>query len=109
MSTRQNAWRMPTTDEVVRSLVRHGANAGCSWDRSVGRPPCEVLPDKESPLWDPNVRLIYLWTAEEVNLGEAYFVIYHSEVDALWKFSATGSRGYRCVRQVMQESGYVRD
>jgi hypothetical protein len=108
MSTRQNAWRMPTTDEVVRSLVRHGENAGCAWHRSTGRPPCVVSPDKESPLWDPNIRLIYLWTAEEVGMGEAYFIAYHGDVGALWKFSAMGSRGYRCV-QVAQESSDARD
>ncbi len=32
MAEPQGIWRMPTTDEIVRSLARHGQNAGCAWD-----------------------------------------------------------------------------
>jgi hypothetical protein len=34
MPERQDVWRLPTTDEIVRSLVRQGENAGCTWDGS---------------------------------------------------------------------------
>jgi hypothetical protein len=99
METRQDVWRMPTTDEVVRSLVRHGAHAGCAWDGDVGRPGCGARPDKETPLWDPQARVIYYWSAEEASAGRAYFVVYHGAVGAIPKFTAMGSRGYRCVRE----------
>jgi len=99
LPTRQDIWRMPTTDEVVRSLVRHGVNAGCAWNGAVGRSPCEVRPDKETPLWDPQSRVIYYWTADEADGGRAYFVVYHGAVGMVPKFTAMGSRGYRCVRE----------
>jgi hypothetical protein len=99
MPTRQNIWRMPTTDEMVRSLVRHGVNAGCAWDGTTGRPSCDTRPDKETPLWDPQARVIYYWTADEADDDTAYFVVYHGEVVAVPKFMALGSRGYRCVRE----------
>ena len=99
MPTRQDIWRMPTTDEVVRSLVRHGDNAGCAWDGTVGRASCEIRPDKETPLWDPQARVVYYWTADEATEGEVYFVVYFGEVVAVPKFMAVGSRGYRCVRE----------
>jgi hypothetical protein len=98
MSTLQGAWRLPTTDEVVRSLVRHGANAGCVWDGTVGRSSCGVRPDKETPLWDPGSRVVYYWTADEADEGTAYFGVYHGAVVPVPKFTALGSRGYRCVR-----------
>lgn len=98
MDTRQDIWRMPTTDELVRSLVRRGANAGCAWDGDEGRPSCEVRPDKETPLWDPRSRVIYYWTADEADEGRAYFVVYHGAVAAIPKFTGMGSRGYRCVQ-----------
>ena len=99
MPTRQDIWRMPTTDELVRSLVRRGGNAGCAWEGDEGRPPCEVRPDKETPLWDPQSRVIYYWTANEADAGGAYFVVYHGAVGVVSKFTAMGSRGYRCVRE----------
>ena len=34
----QNIWRMPTTDELVRSLVRRGENAGCAPDFCINAP-----------------------------------------------------------------------
>lgn len=98
MPVRQDIWRMPTTGEVVRSLVRHGANAGCVWDGAVGRSACAVKPDKETPLWDPMARVVYYWTADELDEGAALFVVYNGSVVANAKFVPLGSRGYRCVR-----------
>jgi hypothetical protein len=94
----QGYWRMPTTDEIVRSLVRHGENAGCIWEGETGNQQCTVTPDKETPLWNPNSPIIYLWTADEVNREEAYYVTYHGTVWASSKFVGLGSMGYRCVR-----------
>jgi hypothetical protein len=94
----QGIWRMPTTDEVVRSLVRHGAHAGCTWDGTARRAVCAVRPDKETPLWDPQSRVVYYWTSDEADQGNAHFVVYHGAVVATPKYAALGSRGYRCVR-----------
>jgi len=96
--TPQGYWRMPTTDEVVRSLVHHGAQAGCSWNGRTGRQPCALTPDKETPLWNPKSPIIYLWTADEAHGGEAYYVTYHGSVSTSPKYIGLGSRGYRCVR-----------
>ena len=51
MAEPQDVWRMPTVDELVRSLVRRGENAGCAWDGEQKRAACRVAPDKEMPLW----------------------------------------------------------
>jgi hypothetical protein len=42
----QYIWRMPTTDEIVRSLVRGGENAGCTWDGEAESATCERQPNK---------------------------------------------------------------
>ena len=94
----QGYWRMPTTDEIVRSLVRHGENAGCIWEGQTGNQQCTVTPDKETPLCNPNSPIIYLWSADEANRDEAYYVTYHGAVWTSNKFVGLGSRGYRCVR-----------
>ena len=110
MPTKQGIWRMPTTDELVRSLTRSNANSRCAWNRVGGAPrmdatvrlstvACEVKPDKETPLWDPRSRVIYYWAADEASAGDAYIVVYNGEVWEVSKFTALGSRGYRCVRQ----------
>lgn len=95
----QDIWRMPTTDELVRSLVRHGQSAGCAWDGVLGHQLCDVDPDKETPLWIPGEPAIYYWSAEEEDMAYAYKVAYNSGVDALLKYSALGSCGFRCVRE----------
>ena len=94
----QGYWRMPTTDEVVRSLCRHGENAGCAWDGLPGQVQCGTLPDKETPLWDPKAPVIYYWSADEYDVSSAYKVAYNGRVDTLHKFTGLGSCGYRCVR-----------
>ena len=35
----------------------------------------------------------------EADAGGAYFVVYHGAVEVVPKFTAMGSRGYRCVRE----------
>ncbi|MGC8787001.1 MAG: DUF7670 domain-containing protein [Anaerolineae bacterium] len=99
-STPQGYWRMPTTDEVVRSLVWHGAHAGCLWNGQSGKQPCAVRPDKETPLWNPRSPLIYLWTADEANAAEAYYVTYYGSVLRAAKYVGLGSQGYRCVHRM---------
>ena len=69
----QNIWRMPTTDELVRSLGRHGENAGCEWQEEFrAQVQCAVLPDKESPLWSTDHAAIYYWAADSFNPRHSY-------------------------------------
>lgn len=104
-SEAQNIWRMPTTDEIVRSLVRHGKNAGCTWDGESGAAQCAVQPDKETPLWVPDWSPIYYWSADEYDEHEAWYVPYtggglHGGVIGHQHKSWGNPRhGYRCVRE----------
>jgi hypothetical protein len=96
----QDIWRMPTTDEVVRSLGRHGLNAGCEWQGEFRRRVrCDVLPDKESPLWSTDVPVIYYWTADSYDERRGSFVAYNGTVNAAYKLGGNPRHGYRCVRE----------
>ncbi len=96
----QNIWRMPTVDELVRTLSLHDQNAGCSWDGSKGRmQPCTLAPDKETPLWAPNQSPIYYWAAEEYNTTYGYFVSFNGFVNAEMKSAGNPRHSYRCVRE----------
>jgi len=101
----QDVWRLPTADEIVRSLVRHGENAGCTWDGRSGQAECGVPPDKETPLWDPDMFPPYYWSADEYDAESAWYVPYTG--GSVWS-GAIGSQpkswgnvrhGYRCVRE----------
>ena len=97
----QDIWRMPTTDEVARSLGRHGANAGCAWPG--GEIPqqaaCAIRPDKESPLWATDHAVIYYWTADSYSEERGYFVAYNGMVNATRKSGGNPRHSYRCVRE----------
>ncbi len=100
LTERQNIWRMPTTDEFVRSLVRHGSNAGCVWKGEFRKQVnCEITPDKESPLWSTDVPVVYYWTADEYDGSLGYFVSYNGMVNATYKTSGNPRHGYRCVKE----------
>jgi hypothetical protein len=96
----QYIWRMPTTDELVRSLVIHNENAGCEWDGASPQANCDKLPDKETPLWAPDQEPIYYWTADEYDVRKAYYVSYHGWVRYQPKSWGNPRHGYRCVREV---------
>ncbi len=96
----QDIWRMPTVEEYVRSLVRHGENAGCVWAGEFRRRVhCAVRPDKESPLWATDQPAIYYWAAEERDADDAYFVSYNGMVNAARKDGGNPRHSYRCVRE----------
>jgi hypothetical protein len=100
LATPQDIWRMPTTDEVVRSLVRHGANAGCAWAGAIRQQaPCDVQPDKESPLWATDHPSIYYWTADAYSEDRGYFVAYNGMVNAAYKLGGNPRHSYRCVKE----------
>jgi hypothetical protein len=91
---------MPSTDEVVRSLGRHGANAGCKWQGEFRRRvTCDVLPDKESPLWSTDQPAVYYWTADSYSRDQGYFVAYNGTVNAAYKLGGNPRHGYRCVKE----------
>ena len=56
----QDLWRLPAVEEAVRSQHFRGRTSEGSWDRSRARATYRRPPDKESPLWDPHSRVIYL-------------------------------------------------
>jgi hypothetical protein len=93
-------WRMPTTDELVRSLVRHGEHAACTWDGEYqGRASCAIQPDKESPLWATDVPVIYYWTADARDARNGAFVAFNGSVNATYKRGGNPRHSHRCVRE----------
>jgi len=95
----QNVWRLPTVEEAVRSMARHGENSGGVWDPETGRASYAVQPDKEPPLWDPLSETIYWWTATEAGKDEALVVTYDGNTWSDLKTRRLGSRGFRAVRE----------
>lgn len=94
----QDIWRMPTTDEIVRSLVRDGENAGCTWNSESGSADCIRQPNKDTPLWAPDEEPIYYWSADEYNEYEAYYVSYNGRISHQPKDWGNPRHSYRCVR-----------
>jgi hypothetical protein len=100
MAEPQGIWRMPTTDEIVRSLARPGENADCTWDGASGSPDCRIAPDKERPLWAPDLSSIYYWSADEYDERWARYVNYSgSTISHQPKSWGNPRHGYRCVRE----------
>jgi len=98
MSEPQNIWRLPTTDELVRSLVRDGENAGCTWDGESTRAECRVMPNKDTPLWAPDWSPIYYWSADEHDAERAWYVAYNGNgVSHQPKSWGNPRHGYRCI------------
>jgi hypothetical protein len=96
----QNIWRLPTVDEIVRSLTRHGENAGGVWDAESGRATYEIRPDKETPLWDPHSPIVYWWAADDDDADHAYRVVYNGGVWLIPKDLGMGSQAFRAVRDL---------
>lgn len=95
----QNIWRLPTIDEVVRSMCRHGKNAGGIWDSLKSRATYKIKPDKESPLWNPYSPIIYWWTGTEKDEKTVYTIVYNGKVWIKSKHLKMGSRGFRAVKE----------
>ncbi len=72
----QHIWRLPTVDEAVRSMVRHGRNSGGVWDVENATATYKTHPDKEFPLWNTYSQVIYWWTATEVDEVHAFIIVY---------------------------------
>jgi hypothetical protein len=94
----QGIWRLPTVDEAVRSMARHGQNSGGVWDLETAEATYETIPDKESPLWNVHSQVIYWWTATEVDEEHAYIIVYDGMVWSRSKDFGPAYLGFRCVR-----------
>ena len=94
----QNVWRLPTVEEAVRSMQRHGQNCSGAWDAVERKASYEETPDKESPLWDVHSPVIYWWTGSEVNDRDAYIILYDGKVWPRPKLAHWGYLGFRAVK-----------
>jgi hypothetical protein len=103
--TPQDVWRLPTVDEVVRSLCRHGQHAGGRWDAGPSQARFQIMPDKESPLWDVHSPVIYWWTATETDPDHALRVSYNGHVMPLPKRVGYGYLGFRAVKEPAPPEG----
>jgi len=97
-ATPVDAWRLPSTDEAVRSMARHGVNSGGVWDAQTASAKYETGPDKESPLWDVYSPVIYWWTATEIDEEHAYIIVYDGKVWPRSKDFGPDYLGFRCVK-----------
>lgn len=91
-------WRLPSADEAVRSMARHGENSGGVWDADTGEAEYETTPDKESPLWQVHSQVVYWWTAKEVDEDTAYMIAYNGKVWPREKQYGPAYLGFRCVK-----------
>jgi len=98
MDSVQNIWRLPTVEEVVRSMTKHNKNCGGRLDPETGEPVYEITPDKETPLWNPNSMVIYWWTSTEVDSTKAYIIVYDGKIWPKYKNNGPAYRGFRAVR-----------
>lgn len=94
----QNIWRLPTVDEAVRSMSRHGQNSSGVWDAETAKATYTITPDKESPLWNIHSQIIYWWTATEVDEEHAHIIIYDGKVLSRSKQVDLAYLGFRCIR-----------
>ena len=97
-TTPQDIWRLPTVDEAVRSMARHGENSGGVWDATNAQTSYQTRPDKESPLWNVYSQVIYWWTATEVDKEYAYIIVYDGKVWSRAKDFGPAYLGFRCVK-----------
>jgi len=102
MPTPHSIWRMPTVDEISRSLSQDDQNAGCVWDGVSERLKCNLSPDKETPLWAPDAPPVYYWAADSFDSEEAYYVSYTGWVHIQPKDWGNPRHGYRCVKEPLR-------
>ena len=95
----QQIWRLPTVDEAVRSMARHGQNSGGEWDAENAQATYKTTPDKESPLWNVHSQVIYWWTATEIDEDRAHIIVYDGKVWPRAKHFGPEYLGFRCVKQ----------
>ncbi len=99
----RDIWRLPTVEEAVRSMARHGQNAGGVWDAQSAFASYRIKPDKETPLWNPHSMVIYWWTGTEVDEEKDYMIAYNGGVWPRRKRIAPSYFTFRCVRRPENE------
>ena len=101
----QNIWRLPSVEEAIRSMTRHGRNSGGAWNAEKREAFYETTPDKESPLWNTYSQVIYWWTSTEVDKStevdddQAYIIVYDGKVWPRSKQLHQDYLGFRCVTE----------
>ena len=95
----QNIWRLPTVEEAVKSMQRHGANAKGKLNAE-GQPEYEIRPDKETPMWNPNSKVIYWWTKTEIDENNAYIIVYDGKIWERRKAFSANYLGFRAVKNM---------
>jgi len=96
----EEIWRLPTADEAVRSMHRHGKHCGGEWDGKSAFPKYDVKPDKETPLWNVHSHVIYWWTGTEIDRERAYMICYNGQVRPRRKNVAPAYFAFRAVKDV---------
>ena len=98
--TPQSIWRLPTVDEAVRSMMRHGTNCSGVWDPATVKAYYDAMPEKESPIWAVHSPVSYGWTSTEVDNKYAYKIAYNGMVFRTNKLTRERTLSYRAVREV---------
>ncbi len=93
-----NLWRLPSREEIVRSLTRKNQNS-LGFIAADGVAQYQMQPDKETPLWNPHSEVIYYWTAESKDAEKAFLVAYNGYILARNKSFGPNYQGYRCVKK----------
>lgn len=101
MEEEQNIWRLPTVDEMVRLMMLHNVNAGGIWDENTKKAAYEMMPDKETPLWDIHSPVIYYWTSDELESdpSRAYIIVYHGGIFTRVKSESQRYLSFRAVKE----------
>ena len=99
-SSPRDIWRLPTVEEVVRSMTRHGTNCEGVWNPASAEASYATKPDKEPPLWNAYSPIIYWWTSSQPSGSRAYSVDFNGKVYSRNKDSNLGSQGFRAVRSL---------
>lgn len=104
MDTKQNIWRLPTVDEAVRSMTLHNKNAGGVLNSDNMEAEYKIPPDKETPIWNPNSKVIYYWTSETPHdsMERAYIIVYHGGVFNKTKTDHQDYLSFRAVKEIKQ-------
>ncbi len=98
LNKKVNYWRLPTREEIVRSLTKNNKNCGGTLIN--GKVFYKKVPDKETPLWDPYSIVIYYWTSERKG-DKAYLVAYNGRILLRSAKNGADYHGYRCVRHTL--------
>jgi len=95
-----NIWRLPSVKEAVMCQQKHGKNAGGIWDEQSRQARYKLKPDKETPLWQPDSKIIYYWTGEtsQETDNQAYIFTYDGKIYDKDVRYAPDYQSFRCVK-----------